>query len=830
MPRLHFSFHGRTRSVLTVRLAAASILVLLASSFLIPAASARQFTRPKAMVQSAQKFTPIELPLCRVSQINQCSANQTYQSTNQTGGSTPMIGSFNDILNLAGTTSNGASFWLNQIGREGSVTVYRVEGIINAVKGQTNVKLAIDQNGMVKVLVKEKDLFLNFGDKERALTFFQRKLHQGMEELRLKSFNVSEKFLEEVRGFAVTEAQHPLFPDKPFIVDATKAADQFGFPPKQIPDLKKNIIKGSGKDLTEEAYKSLQKTGSVLPEVTLEVKNPGLIQKIGAWIQKTFPKAVEMGGKFLGSAGKVLAKLGPLFAVAGLFFGLMELGYSGGKLLELMQRDGILGALSEREGQIDLLHVLSGFFNAVSGGAFVLGAGIAATGIGLPVAAVVESVAVISMLLGVLFTGGALVLENLDAIKAAAKKTWDVMQYGAAKAYEAVANSAQAAAEWAKQTANDFVNATQSALEKAGKWVEEKTRFVASAVAPVVAVLSSDLPKAVSKTVETATRWVEKEVEQVREVIEKVTMVGERMIEKIVDVVKQVPRIIYETATRIVDKVVPVVRQVTDYVTTKVQETYQYATRVTRNVTEWVTEHAQEAYQVVRQVPRQIMEFVRETVAETKQVARTVYDRVTNYVTQWVQQTVPVVRQVARTVWDRVTNWIPQTIRTGWGRFVSWVTRWVPQVTQVARTVYDTVTDYVTRTVSRVVPVVTNVARTVYDTVTNWVTRTVPVVKTVYDTVVDTAYRWVQKPVQIVKQVVDTVWRTGTRLVDKVIPVVRQVTDYVTQKVQETYQVAKTVYDTVTEKVPQLVKETYEYVVDVPRKIVEKVKVMVEET
>ena len=124
------------------------------------------------------------------------------------------------------------------------------------------------------------------------------------------------------------------------------------------------------------------------------------------------------------------------------------------------------------------------------------------------------------------------------------------------------------------------------------------------------------------------------------------------------------------------------------------------------------------------------------------------------------------------------------------------------ETSQVARTVYETISETITQPVQKTIEVIKQVPRIVYDTVTNWATKTVPVIKTVYDTIKETAYRLIQKPVQVTKQVIETVMQTGTRIVEKVVPVVRQVTDYVTQQVEESYQVARVVYDKVVEKTP----------------------------
>lgn len=783
---------------------------------------------------SYRRPTPSSRPTEKVAPATLRNATESIQYTTPSGG--PLqIGPLKTIIQAGAAVSNAVIVGLQQESIEGGVTVYRVEGIIDAVKKSSNIKIAIDENGMVNVLVKSQDLYLNFGDKERALQYFKEKFEKGiqklpggLEEPRLKSFEVPESFLDELKREAVPQTEHLKSSNlnKPFIVDKTKAANQFGLTRTQIAALKENIIQGSGKDITDDAMRAL----------TSKVKNPGLIEKFGEAMRAKFPAAVEAGERFLGNAGKVLVKLGPLFAVAGVVFGALQMWGSGTKLWDMMQKEGILEALSGKDGQVAALETLSGFFGAIAGGAFLLSTATAATVVGAPVAAAAASVAAIAGIVSLLFAGTALVVENWDAIVKTATDIWEGAKDGAVKAYRWVAGSASSAATWAGDQVDKLVFKTKNLLTQTGQMAGELVRGAVQVTEQVVEQVTVMVPKIIEyveekviNVVRTGVRMVERMVEEAKEILEPVVRIGERMVTRLIDVARQVPRTVYETATRMVDRVVSVMRNVTEYVTTRVEEAYQYAVQVVRNVTEWVTERVQEAYEVVRQIPRQITEWIVERVRETRQVARTVYDTVYEWITEWVQETYPVVSQVARTVWETVTEWVPRQVRSWLGRFWGWAMQWVARTFQRARTVYDTVVNYATRWVQRSRQVARQVARTVYDTVAEWVNRSRPVTRTVYDTVQATLYRWVERPVQRVRQIVETVWRTGTRLVDRVVPVVRQITEYVTTKVEETYQIVRTVYDTIVEKVPQLVRETYEYIEQVPRTIMTQVKKLVPE-
>lgn len=121
-----------------------------------------------------------------------------------------------------------------------TVRVFRVEGTPNA-------RVAIGEGGTVAIADGDKMLFLNFGDKARAEAFLAKLMEQGMTGASAKSFEVPKSFVDELRASAVPEALAGQNPGKPIIVDALKAADQFGLRAEQIEGLKKAIIQGSGK-------------------------------------------------------------------------------------------------------------------------------------------------------------------------------------------------------------------------------------------------------------------------------------------------------------------------------------------------------------------------------------------------------------------------------------------------------------------------------------------------------------------------------------------------------------------------------------------------------
>lgn len=130
---------------------------------------------------------------------------------------------------------------IGSLGRFGRVTVYRVEGL-------PNTRIFVGAGGRVAIIGDDPDmLFLNFGDAKQAQYWLDKRLGQNMPGAALKSFEVPRSFLEELRDAAVPQRLGRQFPDRPQIVDPTKAADQFGLQPQQIEALRRAVIQGSGK-------------------------------------------------------------------------------------------------------------------------------------------------------------------------------------------------------------------------------------------------------------------------------------------------------------------------------------------------------------------------------------------------------------------------------------------------------------------------------------------------------------------------------------------------------------------------------------------------------
>jgi filamentous hemagglutinin len=120
-----------------------------------------------------------------------------------------------------------------------TITVYRVEGI-------PNTRISIDEVGTVAIQ-GEQTLFLNFGSKERAVEFLNKRIDQGMASPEIKSFEVTKKFFDDIKSTAVPESLARQNPGSPILVDPTKAANQFGIRVDQFDSLRNSIIPGSGR-------------------------------------------------------------------------------------------------------------------------------------------------------------------------------------------------------------------------------------------------------------------------------------------------------------------------------------------------------------------------------------------------------------------------------------------------------------------------------------------------------------------------------------------------------------------------------------------------------
>jgi hypothetical protein len=120
-----------------------------------------------------------------------------------------------------------------------STAVYRVEG-------PGNQRLDIDEAGDVSIQ-GDRMLFLNFGDEGRAQSFQARRIEQGYDGTVVKTFDVASSYVDDLREVAVPESMAGQFPDRPLVVDQTKATDQFGLRPSQFDDLLGNVVPGSGR-------------------------------------------------------------------------------------------------------------------------------------------------------------------------------------------------------------------------------------------------------------------------------------------------------------------------------------------------------------------------------------------------------------------------------------------------------------------------------------------------------------------------------------------------------------------------------------------------------
>jgi len=153
---------------------------------------------------------------------------------------TPIAGIGADMV-LDDTSEAAESALENATGDigKGTVKVYRVEGT-------ANTRLNISDSGDVSI-IGDKELYLNFGDEQRALDFYQRRLDQGMQDVSLQSFEVDSDFLDQVRQSAVPQSVGKLFPEQPQAVDVTVANDQFGFPSNWFSIIENHMMPGSGR-------------------------------------------------------------------------------------------------------------------------------------------------------------------------------------------------------------------------------------------------------------------------------------------------------------------------------------------------------------------------------------------------------------------------------------------------------------------------------------------------------------------------------------------------------------------------------------------------------
>jgi hypothetical protein len=120
----------------------------------------------------------------------------------------------------------------------GTVTAYRVEGLANQ-------RIVVTDGGEV-VIQGKQTLFMNFGDKERALEFLAKRQGQNMEGVTIKSFEVPASYVEQLQRSAVPESAARANPGSAFIADPTKASNQYGLRTSQIDQLQKAAVPGTG--------------------------------------------------------------------------------------------------------------------------------------------------------------------------------------------------------------------------------------------------------------------------------------------------------------------------------------------------------------------------------------------------------------------------------------------------------------------------------------------------------------------------------------------------------------------------------------------------------
>ncbi|WP_445175696.1 hypothetical protein, partial [Microcoleus sp.] len=120
----------------------------------------------------------------------------------------------------------------------GNTRVFRVEGAANQ-------RIGIDAAGNVAAQ-GDNALFLNFGNASRAQSFRGQRLGQGFDDSVIKAFDVPTSFVDDLGRNAVPESLARQFPTSPFLVDTTKAANQFGLRAPQIQSLNSSIVQGSG--------------------------------------------------------------------------------------------------------------------------------------------------------------------------------------------------------------------------------------------------------------------------------------------------------------------------------------------------------------------------------------------------------------------------------------------------------------------------------------------------------------------------------------------------------------------------------------------------------
>ena len=114
------------------------------------------------------------------------------------------------------------------------------------VEGPGNERLDVSPSGDVAIK-GDGMLFLNFGDEARAQSYLVRRIEQGRDGTVIKTFEVPTSYVDDLRDSAVPESMARQFPDRPLVVDTTKAADQFGLRANHFEEISRNIVPGSGR-------------------------------------------------------------------------------------------------------------------------------------------------------------------------------------------------------------------------------------------------------------------------------------------------------------------------------------------------------------------------------------------------------------------------------------------------------------------------------------------------------------------------------------------------------------------------------------------------------
>ncbi len=336
-----------------------------------------------------------------------------------------------------------------------TITVFRVEGA-------PNTRLLLSQGGIVDVVEKVngeyRTLWLNFGDKERALDFFHQKVSGGLENPAIKSFEVRKTFLEDLKKIAVQERDARLYPNSPIIGEQGAISNQLGLRKDQFGRLSDEIIQGTGQKFTPaQALRNYQLStarrldnylaGKFGPAAEWLNRGIGKVfspltragRAASGFASKTFPTFISSLGKAVSSPtakalGGFLAKVGG----AALALGAIYFGVTGGisqtaELINMIGKDGV-GVLGTRKGAATGLRAASDWLLAISGGAATASIVTSWTGVGgVGFGAVAAVTGVASLATGAaawLVDGGAAQVANAvgaatNAVGSAVSEAWN---------------------------------------------------------------------------------------------------------------------------------------------------------------------------------------------------------------------------------------------------------------------------------------------------------------------------------------------------------------------------------------------------------------------